>query len=226
MSKRTCSIDGCKNSFLARGYCGKHYQQFRKSKDFTLFKRDVCSIEGCSRLAKGYGWCNTHYQRWKRHGDPIKAEYEIFSTPEETFEARTEWQGECLLWTGSKNEDGYGRIYYNGSPVGVHRYAWETANGPIPNGMEVNHKCWTPNCVNAKHLELATRRQNTAYRRGANAGSFSGVRNVYRVEGKWLVRVMSGGKFYDFGRYDDLDEAAKVAEQARLELFGEFAGRG
>lgn len=225
MSKRTCSIEKCANKHYARGLCRKHYQQFRKSKDFTYFKRDVCSIEGCSRLAKGYGWCNTHYQRWKRNGDPNKFKPR-YTSPEQAFSEQTEWRGECLVWTGLLTDDGYGRIHYNGDTVGVHRYAWETANGPIPSGMEINHKCWTPNCVNAKHLELATRRQNTAYRDGANTGSYSGIRNVYRVAGKWLVKVMSGGKFYYFGNYNDLNEAAKVAEQARQKLFGEFAGRG
>jgi hypothetical protein len=42
----------------------------------------------------------------------------------------------------------------------AHRVAWEMFNGPIADGLIVRHKCDNPNCVNPKHLEVGTQKQN------------------------------------------------------------------
>lgn len=40
--------------------------------------------------------------------------------------------------------------------VGVHRAAWILANGPVPAGLVVRHRCDIPRCVRVDHLELGT----------------------------------------------------------------------
>jgi len=186
-----------------------------------------CSISGCDRKHYGRGYCNRHWQRWQRHGDPEFVSYVVAETPEEAFALRTEWQGDCLIWIGAKDTSGYGRFWVNGKLQGVHRYAWERVNGPIPDGMHIDHKdhCSTL-CVNVDHLRLTTVAQNLSNRSGAGKGSKSGIRNVYPHRSKWRVQVKKNGKRYSFGYYDDLDEAAEVAQAAREKLFGEFAGKG
>jgi hypothetical protein len=39
--------------------------------------------------------------------------------------------------------------------------AWEIANGPIPDGMTVDHLCRNRLCQNPGHLEIVTRAENT-----------------------------------------------------------------
>lgn len=68
--------------------------------------------------------------------------------------------GECLIWTGCKNRDGYGKISRNGQERLVHRLAWEDANGPIPEGMVIRHRCDNPSCHRADHLLLGTHADN------------------------------------------------------------------
>ena len=193
----------------------------------TEHNKRLCSIVGCDKTYLARGWCAKHYTRWLNHGDPEFVTFVITETPEEAFALRTEWQGDCLIWTGTKTKEGYGRIHVNGKSQLVHRYAWERVNGPIPEGMFIDHKDHCDEaCVNVDHLRLATNAQNSYHRSGAGKDSKSGIRNVHPHKGKWRVRVWKNGKCHNFGVYDDLDEAAGVAEAAREELFGAYAGKG
>lgn len=62
----------------------------------------------------------------------------------------------CELVTNPLDRDGYGRI---GRRL-AHLVAWEDANGPIPEGMFVDHGCRRRNCRALHHLELVTKSEN------------------------------------------------------------------
>jgi HNH endonuclease len=69
----------------------------------------------------------------------------------------------CLLWTGSILRDGYGQISRGGrgsQNARVHRVAWELANGPVPDGLQLDHLCRVRHCANIAHLEAVTQREN------------------------------------------------------------------
>lgn len=66
----------------------------------------------------------------------------------------------CLIWTGSTHTNGYGAISFNGQQTSTHRAVWTEANGEIPEGMCVLHRCDTPPCVNIDHLFMGTMADN------------------------------------------------------------------
>lgn len=188
----------------------------------------TCSIEGCKDKLLAKSLCSTHYQRLKRLGD-VKASMPIqrkYKTPEESFAARTEWQGDCLVWIGYINPEGYGQIRLPHRAQLAHRYAWEKANGPIPDDLQIDHTCWNTACVNLDHLRLATSAENSSYLSSGLKGSKSGLRNVYRHGRGWMVQVHKAGTFHYFGTFSSIEEAKNVAQRARGDLFGDFAGRG
>lgn len=88
----------------------------------------------------------------------------------------------CWIWlmtTGYRHGGvSYGRIYQKGLPVFAHRASWHIHKGPIPEGMNVLHKCDTPACVNPDHLFLGTHQDNMRDRgnKGRSA-SLSGEQN-------------------------------------------------
>lgn len=74
--RATCSIDGCENPHLARGWCGTHYTRWRRTgdpggvEDLRRRPKTSCAVDGCDAIARSRGWCSTHYWRWRVHGDP------------------------------------------------------------------------------------------------------------------------------------------------------------
>jgi hypothetical protein len=63
----------------------------------------------------------------------------------------------CWLWTEPRDKQGYGR--WGKTPA--HRYSWQQANGPIPDGLWILHHCDNPPCVNPAHLYPGTVVENT-----------------------------------------------------------------
>lgn len=91
----------------------------------------------------------------------------------------------CIVFTGSKHTGGHGQIHYNGKNRTAHSVAWELENGPIPDGLQLNHHCDNPPCINTDHLYLGTQQQNMAdmNQRGRNVlGSQTGTAKLTELD--------------------------------------------
>jgi hypothetical protein len=85
----------------------------------------------------------------------------------EVFWARVTKTETCWLWNRPPNNAGYGTIKVDSRTVMAHRFAWELASGPVPDGMELDHLCRVRACVRPSHLEPVTHAENG--RRAATA---------------------------------------------------------
>lgn len=70
----------------------------------------------------------------------------------------------CWEWTASRGSNtlghNYGKVGVDGKNRFAHRVAWVLMYGPVPEGMDVLHRCDNPPCCNPTHLFLGTHTDN------------------------------------------------------------------
>jgi hypothetical protein len=129
---------------------------------------------------------------------------------------------ECWPWSGAVS-NGYGRIT-GPAPERkkflVHRVAYEAANGPIPDGMFIDHRCHNKLCVNPAHLRVVTNKQNSEHAAGPLSNNVSGFLGVHKSSpNRWRGKVKHNGKDYYTARFTTPEAADEAVRKLRLELF-------
>lgn len=79
------------------------------------------------------------------------------------FVQKIEIVGDCWIWTGARNRNDmtYGQFRdENTKRVQAHTFAYEFFVGPITKGLEPDHVCRIPACVNPRHIESVTKLEN------------------------------------------------------------------
>ncbi len=66
----------------------------------------------------------------------------------------------CWHWLATTDSAGYGRMTFVGHWVYAHHVIYELYHGPVPMGLEIDHRCHNKGCINPEHLEAVTHQVN------------------------------------------------------------------
>lgn len=104
--------------------------------------------------------------------------------------------GGCWPWLASLTRAGYGQINSGrrgGTMKLAHILVYELLVGPVPEGLELDHKCRNRACVNPAHLEPVTHTVNV--QRG-----IAGIVNAARQRAKTMCvngHPLAGANLYE-----------------------------
>lgn len=98
----------------------------------------------------------------------------------------------CWLWTGSLDDDGYGKAGYQGEMWAPHQLSWVFSGMLKPSGLEIDHRCRTRDCCNPAHMRLSTREGNAAGT-GESSQRYEDLDAILR---RWIIARREHGEWF------------------------------
>jgi len=109
--------------------------------------------------------------------------------------------------------NGYNDVVINGKRYQISRFIWIYHNGPIPEGMQIDHINRNPADDRIENLRLATQTQNE-WNKPKNKCNFE--------SGKWRARIKVHGKNIHIGMFDRKEDAIAAYDAKAKKLHGDF----
>lgn len=119
----------------------------------------ICGFPECSRPYCCKGFCISHW-RQQHENKPLRPLQMYLREPRLVYVEVPclvpGLKGPCHQWARGKNKYGYGALHVGRKMLRSHRFAWEQAHGPIPDGLLIDHQCRNRACCNVDHLRVVT----------------------------------------------------------------------
>lgn len=130
----------------------------------------------------------------------------------------------AITSAGSKDTRGYVQVRINRRSIRAHRIVWQMFNGPIPEGIQIDHANGIINDNRIMNLRMATDIEN-AQNRKLNANNKTGIKGVRLncVSGKYMAQISANGIKMHLGSFSTKGTAAVAYAKAALKLHGQFA---
>jgi hypothetical protein len=168
VAKSICSLEGCERLSERIGLCMMHYRRQARygttgsPSPMTARARGTlqCAVPGCDRQRSARDLCHHHYKQVLLVTGPLR-KHARWESPALALASRVKVAASgCHEWTGAAVQRGYGVLTVGGQGWLAHRLSWVLHNGPVPDGLELDHLCRNPRCVKPDHLEPVTPAEN------------------------------------------------------------------
>lgn len=115
------------------------------------------------------------------------------------------------------NKDGYIRVMLDSKCYLAHRIIWEMHNGPIPDGMQIDHINHIRHDNRIENLRLVSNQDNQKNTKRSRNNK-SGVTGVcwYPAYEKWRAYICIDGKQITLGYFSSIKSAATARKEAEL----------
>lgn len=198
MSK-TCSVEGCNNKHLAKGYCDKHYKQIKKYGrilERTRFDpNEIIEYDDYAEIALYNQDCKEVARTIIDLDDVDKVKQ--------------------YKWT--YKGDGY--VICKKMNILLHRFIMNP-----PDDMVVDHENRNPLDNRKDNLRVCTQHENI-FNTSMKSNNISGTVGVswHNKSNKWRAYISINGKQKHLGLYDSIEEAIAARRQAEIDYFGEYS---
>lgn len=205
---KICTVEGCENSVVAKGYCSKHYAQIRKYGHIVKYSsHDKTNyIEKFEDHAEIYLVNN----RSEIVGKAIIDLDDVEKIKDYKWNMHVERNGTYKYVTTSSKKCPYTKL---------HRLIMDAKENEIVD--HINHN----ELDNRKsNLRICTNQQNIC-NCNIPKNNKSGCKGVYwaKDKQKWTVQVTINNKTKYIGRYSTYEEAVEARIQATKKYYGEYA---
>lgn len=196
MSK-TCSVEGCNSKHYGKGYCNKHYQQYRRY---------------------GHILDRTKYDSNEIIEYVDYAEVILYDKDgNETARTLIDLEDVDLVKQHKWCYDRINGYAVNGSSIRLHRFIMN-----CPCDLVVDHINHNKLDNRKENLRICTCQENS-FNRSISNNNTNQAMGVEKISNKWRAYIDYNYRRIHLGSFDSLEEAIATRRQAEIEYFGEFA---
>ena len=198
---KTCKVDGCNGKHHGKGYCSRHYQQFKKYGYITHIGRsekdlnEVIEYDDYAEIILYNKQCEEIARAIIDLDDIEKCKHYKWSYKSDSS------------YVTSVQHLGY-----------LHRFIMDA-----PEDMVIDHANGNKLDNRKSNLRICTAEENAFNNKTyeTNKSGYPGI-DWHKKAGKWRARIQVQGRQIHLGLFESLDEAIQVRRQAEIDYFGEY----
>lgn len=200
---KNCTVEGCDNKHFSKGYCEKHYKQFKRH----------------GRILERTRYDKNKIIKYKDYAEVVLYDKNNIEVARTKIDLKSINLIENYKWYLSDN--GYVVSNINSSTIGMHRIIMK------PNeDMVVDHINHNKLDNREENLRICKHCENDR-NKGLIKSNTSGVTGVCLTPyGTWCAKIEVDKKCIHLGTFKTFEEATKVRKEAEIKYFGEYRYKG